>query len=456
MCNTPSEELYMKKIIAPILSLIILALAFCGCQDQNQPESLLDPNDPVTLTIWHVYGEQADSPMNLLIEEFNRTVGHEKGILIHVSNVTSTSKLFPQLQDALEENPGAMDVPDMFSCHTQNAVSLGTQMLVNWDGLFSADELAAYVPKFLESGTIDGELTVFPVSKSTYALFINGSQFERFSADTGVMYDDLADWDGFFDAAEKYYEWSGGKPFCAFDYLIRHMELDILARCGELSYTESGWFDENDEAVRSSFTMFAEPLAKGHITVSDLYANTQVMTGEVLAGIGSSAAIVYYNDIVTYPDNTSEPMDLHVLPLPHSNVGTEYMPQTGVGLCAIRTTDKKAEAAAVFIKWFTEPERNLTFVSDTGYMPVTNGAFDAIESHTFTDEGYSALYSAIKVMHDSRTPIVRPDFEGFYEKTEALYSGLRAMQPSLAERAKAGEDINKLTGELWEFFCAID
>lgn len=41
---------------------------------------------------------------------------------------------------------------------------------------------------------------------------------------------------------------------------------------------------------------FARALAQGHVVVSDLYSNTQVMTGEVLGGLGSSAAILYYND----------------------------------------------------------------------------------------------------------------------------------------------------------------
>lgn len=57
---------------------------------------------------------------------------------------------------------------------------------------------------------------------------------------------------------------------------------------------------------------FARSLAKGHIVVSDLYSNTQIMTGEVAAGIGSSASILYYNDTVTYPNSTSEPMGLQV------------------------------------------------------------------------------------------------------------------------------------------------
>lgn len=38
-------------------SLPIFALS--GCAHQR---SKLDPDNPITLTMWHVYGEQADSP----------------------------------------------------------------------------------------------------------------------------------------------------------------------------------------------------------------------------------------------------------------------------------------------------------------------------------------------------------------------------------------------------------
>jgi len=446
----------MKKTLALILvGMLLLSLVTGGLFGCSQ-KSLLDPNDPVTLTIWHVYGEQADAPMNLLIEEFNETVGYEKGIRLQVTNVTSTSKILSQLLDAQTGKPGTPELPDLFSCHTQHAPSLGIDNLLDWGEWFTDKDLAGYVTAFLDSGTIDEKLIVFPVSKSTYALFINGSQFARFSADTGVTYDSLSDWNGFFRAAEKYYEWSGGKAFCAFDYLIRHMEIDILSRYGELEYTEGGWYDESDPALKESFSIFARALAKGHIAVSDLYANTQVMTGEVLSGIGSSAAVGYYNDTVTYPDNTSEPMELQVLPLPKSGGEKEYMPQTGVGLCAFKTTEQKAEAACEFVKWFTESKRNLDFVVSTGYMPVTNGAFEEIESYKFTDAGYESLYTAIKTMYDETIPVVRPDFEGFYDKTNELYAGLRRMQPALIARFENGESVDVLTAELWEFFCGID
>ncbi len=446
----------MNKLISFLLLTATLLLTLSGCQNAAGKKTLLDPANPVTLTIWHVYGEQSDAPMNLLIEEFNDTLGKDKGIQVRVTNVTGTSKILAQLLEAQADNPGAAELPDLFSCHTQNAPSLGAENLLDFGEWFSEDELAGYVPEFLDSGMLDGKLAVFPVSKSTYALFINGSQFDRFRADTGVTYESLSDWSGFFAAAEKYYEWSDGKPFCAFDYLIRHIELDVLSKAGKLEYTENGWYDTDDSSIKDSFCMFAQALAKGHVAVSDQYANTQVMTGDVLCGIGSSAAVGYYNDTVTYPDNTSEPTNLQVLALPRSGGEKEYMPQTGVGISAFKTTDQKAEAAYEFVKWFTESKRNLDFVVSTGYMPVTDGAFDAIGDYTFTDERYANLYRAIKTMYEEYIPIVRPDIDGFYDKTNELYDGLRRMQPDLIARYKNGEDISGLTEEIWKFFCSID
>ena len=440
----------MKKILALLFS-VMLVFSLTGCSEPT----LLDPNNPVTLTFWHVYGEQADSPMNQLIAEFNATIGHEKGIVVTVTNVTSTSKISAQLLSSQAGEVGAPPMPDLFSCHTTTAVNLGAEKLVDFSEWFSEKELNEYVPEFLASGMMDGSLAVFPVSKSSYALFLNGSQFDRFSTDTGVTYDDLATWEGFFDAAEKYYEWSDGKTFCAMDYLIRHVEFDILSRTGSIDYTKDGWYHTDDPAVYESWMMFARPLAQGHIAVADLYANTQVMTGEILGGIGSTAAVAYYNDTITYPDNTSEPTNLQVLPLPKSGGNVEYMPQTGVGLAAYKTTDQKAEAAAEFVRWFTEGQRNLKFVAQTGYMPVQNEAYTAIDTYEFQSEAYKNLFDAIKTMRDEYTAVVRPDFDGFYDKTNALYDGLREMQKSLSDRADNGENPDTLAEETWDLFKSI-
>lgn len=49
--------------------------------------------EPVTLTVWHIYGGQTDSPLNALIEEFNKTVGAKEGIKLQVTVVFNTNNI---------------------------------------------------------------------------------------------------------------------------------------------------------------------------------------------------------------------------------------------------------------------------------------------------------------------------------------------------------------------------
>lgn len=434
-----------------MLTGLLLVSLLVGCSDKTE----LDPKNPVTLTMWHVYGEQADSPMNRLVEEFNSTVGKEKGIIINVSLMSSTSQIGEKLLSAQKGDAGALEMPDLFFCHNNNAEELGADNLLNWRDVFSEDELDDYVPEFLEDGVTDGKLSVFPVSKSTHLLFIAGTQFERFSDATGVTYDSLSTWDGFFTAAEKYYEYSGGKPFCALDYPIRAVELNAMEHGGKDFYTDDGWYDFENESLKESWLKFASAVAKGPIIVSDLYSNTQVMTGEVMAGLGSSASILYYNDTVTYPDNTSEPMDLQILP-PPTAVGTDLLvTQAGVGLCAYKTTSQKAEAAAVFARWLTEADRNLEFCVETGYMPVNKASFDKIAGYEFKSDAYKNLYTAINKVNETATAVREPSFAGYYNKIYTLYDSLRQLQKTMPDRYKNGESADALANELWELFCGI-
>ena len=442
-----------NRILATLLlSALLFTLSACG------EKSLLNKNDPVSLTFWHVYGEQAGSPMDLLVQEFNRTVGQERGVQVQVTGMSSASQIGGYLKEAQSGGKGVQEMPDLFTCHISDATALGEENLVDWHDWFTEEELADFVPGFLDDGTAeDGRLLVFPVSKSTQLLMCNGSGFARFSDATGVRYDDLATWEGFYDAAGKFYDWSG-KPFCALDYPIRAVELCAMEHGSGDFYTENGWYDTDNAVFKESWMQFARSLAQGHVVVSDLYSNTQVMTGDVLCGLGSSAAILYYNDTVTYPDNTQEPMDLHVLPIPKTAGADALMTQAGVGLCAYKTTEQKAEAAALFVRWLTEAERNLDFVAQTGYMPVRSDAFDAISDYDnfpAPAAAYENLYAALKTMREDYVPVSEPRFEGYYDKVSVLYDGLRRLQQELPKRAAAGEDIDALAEETWALFCSI-
>lgn len=438
----------MKKILTLTLILLFTVPFLFGCGKK----SLLSKSDPVTLTLWHTYGEQATSPMNVLVSEFNKTVGRENGVFVSVKLITSAAKVGEKLSDAQIGTPGALDMPDLFFCHAGDAAKVGTENLIDWNDLFSEEERAEFITDFIGDGTLGETLTVLPVSKSTHVCYINGAEFERFSAATGVTYDSLSTWDGFFDAAEKYREYSGGKPFAAFDYLIRAVELDAISHgASAASLYEGDYYNFENEALKASYTRFAAEIAKENIIVSELYSNTQVMTGDVPVGIGSSAAVLYYGDTVSYADGTSEPLDLHIIPLP-SDGDVKYATQAGVGLCALKTTDKKAEAASLFAHWLTDDARNLEFAAETGYMPVKTAVYESIYTHEFEKPSYEALYVALAKIKEARKFIPEPNFTGYYGRINALYDSIRVFQNDLPKPAETTEQTTALTNELWDIF----
>ena len=102
-----------------LLSALLLVLS--GCAEN----SLLDEKDPVTLNFWHVYGEQSGSPMDLLVEEFNRTAGQERGVRVQVTGVSSASKIGGYLKQAQSGAGDAPEMPDLFTCHIADAARAG-------------------------------------------------------------------------------------------------------------------------------------------------------------------------------------------------------------------------------------------------------------------------------------------------------------------------------------------
>lgn len=440
-----------KKLSALLISSMILTSSIVSC---NKKETLLDASNPVTLTMWHVYGEQVDSPMNRYVDEFNKTVGKEKGIIINVTLMSNAAQIGEKLLNAKEGKAGVPSMPDLFFCHKSNAIDIGINNLINWKESFSNEELDDFVDSFLVDGTINDSLSILPVSKSTQLLFLAGGVFEKFAAEKDVSYSDLNTWDGFFEVAEKYYDYSLGKPFCALDYLIRLVELDAITNGADDFYNENGWYDDN-KIILSSFTKFANAIAKGHIVVSDLYSNTQVMTGETIAGISSSAAVLYYNDKIVYPDNTKEDTNLKVLPVPCSKVGTKYSTQAGVGLSAYKTTEKKAEAETIFAKWFTEEQRNLDFVAETGYMPVKKSSFDKFDNYEFKTENFKNTYIALKETRNNCTFLSEPSMSGYYPKTYDLYNYLRSLQKNLSQMYSEGKSSEDITKEIINKFYSL-
>lgn len=412
--------------------LLLAVLLFCtGCSGTAKKEEV-----PTTITVWHVYGGQVDSPLNDLIEQFNRTVGKEQQINVQVTSVSNTNTIHELVLAAANREPGATELPDLFISYPKTVMALpDDSILVDYKDYLSEEELSAFLPAFLEEGTVNDRLVILPVAKSTEIMFINQTIFDRFSQATGVTLEDLDTWEGLFKAAEIYAQWTDeqtpdipgdAKPMFVHDYYFNYFQV------GTESMGED-FFQGEGLALGPAFQIAWEPLAKaalkGGVWLKGGYATEAIRTGDSIVSVASSASILYYSDVVTYPDNTSEDITLISRPCPVFENGDKLVMQRGAGFCLVRSTPEREQAAVSFLKWLTEPERNVAFVTRTGYMPVTRAAFEselpkAIEG--LESEKYSSLYQAYLDTQANYEFYVPPQMETYLSLETTLEDHVRA------------------------------
>ena len=440
----------MKKTIALMLVImLLLTLTACRSGEGDQPSA----SDPVTLTMWHVYGSQTESPMNEMIEEFNRTVGREQGIVISVVSVTNTTEIDAALIAAANNEPGSVALPDLFTAYPRVAESIGTDRLLDWSSYLTQDEIAAYVPEFTAEGMFDEKLLMLPIAKSTELCFVNKTLFDRFCADTGVSIESLSDFEALFGACDLYYDWSGGQTMFQINDFYHYFLANIASMGG--SFIVDGEIDFASDEFLRVWSPMARAGIYGGLCVEDGYASDRWKTAEVISNIGSTAGILYLRDYVTYEDNTTEDIETLILPYPAFRGAAPAVVQRGSGLFAIRSADeRKNRAAAVFALWITGGDANVEFVTQAGYLPVTQAGFDKLFSDTgaVENEKYRMLYNAVSGMYGNYAFCTLPRYEGAgdvqpaFEK--AVKYALSTAHQEYVRRTSAGEDAQTVMAEL--------
>ena len=424
------------------ICLLATVLLFCaGCSNKRKKEET-----PTTITVWHVYGGQTDSPLNDLIDEFNQTVGKEQRINVQVTSVSNTNTIHELVLAAANGEPDSI--------------------LVDYRDYFSQEELSAFLPAFLEEGTVNDRLVVLPVAKSTEIMFINQTIFDRFSQATGVTIEDLDTWEGLYRAAEIYADWTDdqtpdipgdAKSMFVHDYYFNYFQV------GAQSLGED-FFRGDKLAFGPAFQTAWEPLARaalqGGVWLKGGYATESIRTGDSIVSVASSASILYYSDVVTYPDNNSEEITIVSRPCPVFENGKNLVMQRGAGFCTVRSTPEREQAAVTFLKWLTEPDHNVEFVTRTGYMPVTRAAFEnelpeAIEG--LESAKYASLYQAYLDTQANYEFYVPPQLENYLSLETTLEDQVRS-QLALGRQdyLEAGETgLEQISAERLQAFREI-
>ena len=438
----------MKKFISLLLCLLSILTCLSGCAESNKPSA----GNPVVLTMWHVYGSQTESPLNAAIDVFNSTVGKKNGVTINVVSVTSSSAIDKALAASANGEPGAENLPDLFTAYPRVAEIVGADKLLAWDSYFTKEELAAFHSEFLSEGYFDSGLLMLPIAKSTEAFYLNQTLFDRFSADSGVTVDDLATIDGMLNTAKAYYDWSGGQNFMQFNDFYHYAYVGMKAFGSD--FIIDGKLQLND-TFEKVWTPLAEAAIYGGVCLDDGYAASRWKTAEIISNIGSTADVLYQPHEVIYADNTAEPITAIALPYPVFNTETTGVVYRGGGLFAVRSSDeRKNYGAYLFAKWLTDGENNLDFVTKAGYLPVTDQALDTLlhDVSIVENKDYHSLYNAVDTMVQNYEMYALPLYDGAsdvqlnFEKN--VKTVLKSAHNEYLKRVNNGENPNTVLAEL--------
>lgn len=374
-----------KWLIAGLSAAILL---LGGCAAGEKPVRL-DPKNPVTITIWHYYNGMQKLAFDNMIAEFNDTIGAEQGIIVEASSYGNISQLEESVMASVNKEVGSQKIPNIFTSYADTAYEV-EQMgyLVDLEKYFSEEELAEYVDSYIEEGRIgeNGELKIFPVSKSTEVFMLNATDWKEFAEETGAEYADLETREGLVETAKAYYEWTDaqtpeipadGRAFYGRDAMANLFIIGAKQLGTELFAVENGQMTLNldREVLHKIWEFYYVPYVSGYFSSYGKFRSDDVRIGEIIALTGSTASASYFPFEVTIGEETHE-IEHVILPDPVFAGGEPYMIQQGAGMVVTKSTEQQEYASAQLLRWITESEKNLELSCQSGYLPVRKEAND--------------------------------------------------------------------------------
>lgn len=390
---TLKNKVLCNVCVLTAASVVLSMLTSCGKgdTDSKKEKKLLDKDAPVTITVWHYYNGAQQTKFDEMVKDFNNTLGAEKGIIIEANTKNGVNELADNVIKAANDEPGADELPDIFACYSDTAYELDKKgVLADLKPYFTDEELDEYVPSYIEEGKFsEDSLKIFPIAKSSEVLIVNDTDWQKFADSEGVTYDDLKTWESLAEVAEKYYNYTDaltpdiqgdGQAFFGRDALANYFIVGATQLCGEMVNSQdkdNPVLDLDKNTVKKLWDNYYVPYIKGYYTAESLYRSDDEKIGAIIALIGSTSGSAYCANEVTINDEYTYPIENKVFPVPDFE-GYEqdksYVIQQGAGLSVTKSDEKTEYACCVFLKWFTETERNIDFATQSGYLPVKKEA----------------------------------------------------------------------------------
>jgi multiple sugar transport system substrate-binding protein len=452
----------MRKLI-----FACVLLFFAACASEENPTPSLDPSSPVTITVWHYYNGAVMNAFDAMVNEFNETLGMERGIIVEGIGKGNMGELERAVTASANDEIGSLPLPNIFASFPSTAYAAQERgLLADLDEYFTAEQQAEYFVPFMDRGRIgdNGELRIFPVSMSTEIMILNETDWTPFAEYFGLSLTQLETMEGLAAVAQLYYNWSDGRAFWGRDSMANFFVMTSKQFGTEIFQARDGRgvISINEEAMRRIWDFYYVPFISGYFASHGRFRSEDVRVGEILGYVGSTVSAVFFPANVTI-DGESRPIEAVILPAPLFEGGDRVMVNQGAGMVVSMASAEERYASLLFLRWFTEPAQNLRFSALSGYMPVRTVAMypelireaaanAGITMSPVTDETLEVALTAVRVSEMYSTTI----FTGATEARAVLYTHLQ--NRAVADRATVLEMIESGTprDEAIAYFAAYE
>ena len=363
-----------KKFFALATATILTASSLTACGNGGG-DTTTTADGAVVVDFWHSASGAAATTLEEIVSDFNAE--HQGEIEVQASYQggyeDAIAKFIASVQTG--DLPALLQASDVQTAYLRDsgvaepAQDFGDDY--DWDNL--VDVVANYY-------TFEDKVYSMPFMVSQPAIYVNDTAL----AEAGLSHADLETVEGLLDAAEKVHE-TTGRPGLTFHQSGWYME-QFQSMTDQFLCTPENGVDE----AATEFNLTSDETVKLWERIGDLYSagvihnpgnDGSAATGAFL----SEQAAIQLNSSGNYGNITeaNPSFDWSIIALPRDTDEAGAVPG-GNSLWAIKEGHSKETQEAVweFMKYVGSDEVQQKIFEETGYLPTTNGANDALAGLT--------------------------------------------------------------------------
>ncbi len=435
----------MKKLAASCAVLFGLSsIVACsnGSQDNKAQEEANDLvvsiEEPVKIEFWHAMSGSYGEVVNQLVEDFNSTVGQEKGITVEAVYQGAYNDLKSKVTAAIKAKTApviSQAYPDWVAEYLQSGAVIALDEYINHEevGIKDFEDIAEAYRK--ENSQYEGgKFYSLPFNKSTEVLYYNKTFFEENNLEVPTTWGEM-------EEVSKQITEITGKPAFGFDSAENAFITLVKQFGGEYTNTEGEvLFGESDAAVQM-LEMIQRNTEAGYwrLAGEDKYMSGPFTSGLVQMYVGSTSGASH---VINGIAESANPFEWGSAPIPQQSEETKAVIQQGTNVVVMQqqdTSDEQVYAAYEFAKFLGTYDANLYWTMNTGYLPIRQTVVDSEEYQNYIVESGDMTKQAGPAQADYYfydVVFTNPDFTSYNVRTAAGIAVenvvLNGMEPAAA------------------------